>query len=147
LGELEGITSNDVASDILSKELNDVEGLGVHLHGSDEKLVAVALVVEQHLDLSHDLVSSQLVPGHVVLRLQQLLLESGSVLLSLLEQLHVQVLHLSELLNGGGANLLVGSVLLVSGILGINVLLLKISKETEDGVDGIRSLGASLEEG
>lgn len=66
------------------------------LDGSDEELVAVALVVKKTLDFSVNLVLSEFVPGNVVLGGNKFRLESNSVLLRCDEEFLVQVLDLSE---------------------------------------------------
>jgi len=127
--------------------VNDLQSFLVVLDGSDEKLVAVALVVLEHLDLSVDLILSEFVPGDVVLGGNKLLLESNSVLLGCDEKLLVQVLDLGELGNSRCSDHLVSLVLSVSCELGIKVGLLKVLEEIEHGVDGIASFGSSLQQG
>jgi hypothetical protein len=144
--ELEGISGDNVTSDVLLEESDDVEGLCVLLDGSDEELVAVALVVEEDFRLSGDLILSKFVPGDVVLGLSELLLEAGSVFLSLGPELLVKVHDLGEFSDGSGSDEFVGGVLLVRSVLGINIGLLEVTEESEDCIDGITSLGSSLEE-
>jgi hypothetical protein len=115
------------------------------LDGSNEELVAVALVVLEGLDLSVDLVLSEFVPGDVVLGGNEFLFESDSVLLGLGEEFLVKVLDLGEFANGGSANHLISLVLSVSGELGIEVRLLKVLEEIEDGINGVTCLGTSLQ--
>jgi hypothetical protein len=80
--------------------VDDFQSFLVVLDGSDEQLVAVALVVEEHFDLSVDLVLSEFVPGDVVLGGNKFLLESNSVLLGSNEKFLVQVLDFSEFGDG-----------------------------------------------
>jgi hypothetical protein len=67
LHKFEGLSVDDVSSDILFEELDDLQGLLIHLDGSHKQLVAEALVVEKGLNLSGDLILSSLVPGQVIL--------------------------------------------------------------------------------
>jgi hypothetical protein len=145
LVEFEGISGNDVSSDILLEGADDLEGLDVHLDGAHEELVAVALVVHQSFHLAVDLVNTSLVPGEVVFGLLELILESLSVLDGIVEQLSVQVHDLSELADGFLSNEFVSLIFHVSSELSINILLLQVIEEVKHGVDGITCLGARLE--
>ena len=105
------------------------------------------MVVEEDFYLTVDLVLTGFIPGDVVLAINKLLLETLSVLTGLNVELLVHLHDFSELGDGQETNLLVGFILNVSGMLGINVRLLKVLKEVENGVNGITSLGSGLEEG
>jgi len=94
--EFEGLSVDDVSSDILFQEVDDFQSLLVVLDGSDEELVAVALVVLEDFDFSVNFVLSEFVPGDVVLGGDQLLLESDSVLLRGNKEFLVQVLDFGE---------------------------------------------------
>lgn len=144
LGEFERVTVDDVASDILLEESDDFKGFLVVLDGFDEELVAVALVIGEDLDLPGDFVPASLVPGKIVLGFLEDLLEAGSVIDGLLEELLVEVLDLGELLDGLGTNPLISLVLLVGSILGVNVGLLKIAEKAKDGVDSVAGFGSGL---
>jgi hypothetical protein len=61
--------------------MDDFQGFDVVLDGSNEELVAVALVVLEGGDLSVDLVLSEFVPGDIVLGGNEFLFESNSVFL------------------------------------------------------------------
>jgi len=143
--ELEGISVDDVSSNILFQEVDDFQSLLVVLDGSDEQLVAVALVVLEDSDFSVDFILSEFVPGDVVLGGTQLLLESDSVLLGGNEEFLVQVLDFGEFGDGRSADEFVSLVLSVSCELGIKVRLFKILQQIEDGIDGITSFGTSLQ--
>ena len=82
--------------------MDDFQSLLIVLDGSNEELIAVALVVLEGLDLSVDFVLSKFVPGNVVLGGDEFLLESDSVLLWGDEELLVQVLNFGEF--GDSAN-------------------------------------------
>jgi len=110
-----------------------------------KRLVAVALVVKKTLDFSVNLVLSEFVPGNVVLGGNKFRLESNSVLLRCDEEFLVQVLDLSEFGNSGGSNQFVSLVLSVRGELCIEIGLLQILKQVKDSVNGITSLGPSLQ--
>jgi hypothetical protein len=146
LVQFEGVAVDDVARDVLLQEMDDLEGFLVVPEGPDEELVAEALVVEEGLDLPVDLVLSEFVPGDVVLGGNELLFESDSVLLGLGEQLLVEVLHFGEFGDGGGSNHFVSLVLSVSSELGIEVGLLEVLQEVEDGVNSVAGLGSGLEQ-
>jgi hypothetical protein len=145
LVEFERISGNDVSSDVLLEGADDFKSLDVHLDGSHEELVAVALVVHQGLHLAVDLVNASLVPGEVVLGLLELVLEVLAVLNGVVEELSVQVHDLSELADGGLSNELIGVILQVSGILGVDILLLQVVEQVEHSVDGITCLRAGLQ--
>lgn len=83
LGELEWATVDNVTSDILLQESDNFKCLLVSLDWSNEKLVAVALVVQKNLTLSSDFVLTGFVPGQVVLGVLQVFFELNSVLLGL----------------------------------------------------------------
>jgi hypothetical protein len=146
-GEFEGVSGDNVASDVLLEESDDIEGFSVLFDGSDEELVAVALVVKEDLRLSGDLVLSEFVPGDVVFGLLELLLEADSILTSLSPEFLVHVHDLGEFLNGSSTDLFIGGILLISGILSVNVGLLEVVEESENCINGVASLGSSLEEG
>jgi hypothetical protein len=76
--------------------MDDFQSFEVVLDGSNEQLVAVALVIRQSLNLSVDFILSKFVPSNVVLRGSKFLLESNSVLLGSSEKLLVQALDFSE---------------------------------------------------
>jgi len=147
LVQFEGVSVDDIAGDVLFKEVDDFQSFLVVLDGSDEELVAVALVVKEDFDLSVDLVLSEFVPGDVVLGGSEFLLESNSVLLGGHEEFLVEVLDFSEFGDSGGTNHFVGFVLSVSSELGVEVRLLEVLQQVEDSVDGIAGLGSSLEQG
>jgi hypothetical protein len=147
LVQFEGFSVDDIAGNVLFKEVDDFQSFLVVLDGSDEQLVAVALVVEEHFDLSVDLVLSEFVPGDVVLGGNKFLLESNSVLLGSNEKFLVQVLDFSEFGDGSSSNQFVSFVLSVSSELSIEVGLLEVLEQVEDGVDGIAGLGSCLEQG
>lgn len=105
------------------------------------------MVVEEDFGFSGDFVLSKIVPGDVVLGFFELVLEADSVFSSLVPQFLVQVHHLSEFFNGGGSDELISLILSVGSVLGISVGLLKVIQQAKDGIDGITSLGTSLEKG
>jgi hypothetical protein len=61
--------------------MNDFQSLLVVLNGSNEELVAVALVILEDLDFSVDFILSKFVPSDVVLGGDEFLFESDSVFL------------------------------------------------------------------
>ena len=61
--------------------MDDFQGFLVVLNGSNEELVAVALVILEGGDLSIDLILSEFVPGNVVLGGNKFGFESNSVFL------------------------------------------------------------------
>jgi hypothetical protein len=146
LVQFEGLAVDDVAGNVLFQEVDDFEGFLVVLDGSDEELVAVALVVLEGLDLPVDLVLSEFVPGDVVLGGNEFLFESDSVLLGGDEELLVEVLDFGEFSDGGGTDHFVSLVLSVCGELGVEVGLLEVLEEVEDGVNGVAGLGTSLQQ-
>jgi hypothetical protein len=147
LVKFERFSVDDVSSNILFQQVDDLQSFLVVLDGSNEKLVAVALVVLKNLDLSVDFILSEFVPGDVILGSNKLLLEPNSVLLRSDEKLLVQVLDLGELGDSGCSDQFVSLVLSVSCELGIEVGLLKVLEEIEDGIDGITGFGSSLQQG
>ena len=80
--------------------MNDFQSLLVVLNGSNEELVAVALVILEDLDFSVDFILSKFVPGDVVLGGHEFLFESDSVFLWGDKKLLVQVLNFSEFGDG-----------------------------------------------
>jgi hypothetical protein len=126
LVQFEGVSVNDVPGDVLFEEVDDFQGFLVVLDGSNEELVAVALVIEEGFDLSVDFVLSKFAPGDVVLGSNKLLLESDSVLLGCGEEFLVKVFNLCEFRDGGGSDQFVSLVLLVSSELGIKVGLFEV---------------------
>jgi hypothetical protein len=125
--EFERVSSNYVTSDILFKESDDIKGFSILLDGSNEKLIAIALIIKEDFALSGDLVLSQLVPSNIIFGFSQLLLEVSSILLSLSPKFLVKVHHFGEFSDSGSSDLFVSCVLLVRCILSVNVLLLKVT--------------------
>ena len=80
--------------------MDNFQSFLVVLDGSNEELVAVALVIEEGFDLSVDFVLSEFAPGDVVLGSNELLLESNSVLLGCGEEFLVKVFDFSEFRDG-----------------------------------------------
>jgi hypothetical protein len=72
----------------------------VVLDGSNEELVAEALVIEESFDFSVDFVLSKFVPSNVVLGSSKFLFESNSVFLRGGHEFLVEVLDFGELSNG-----------------------------------------------
>jgi hypothetical protein len=147
LVQFEGFTIDDVSSDVLLQEMDNLEGFLVVSEGSNEELVAEALVIEEGFDFSVDFVLSEFVPGDVVLGGNEFLFESDSVLLGGDEQLLVKVLDFSEFGDGGSSNHFVSFVLSVSSELGIEVGLLEVLQQVEDSVNSVASLSSGLKQG
>lgn len=98
--EFETISVNDITSDVLLKKSDDIKTFGVLLDWSNEKLVAVALVVEEDFWFSGDFILSEFVPGNIVFGVSELILEANSVFTSLGPQFLVKVHDLSEFFDG-----------------------------------------------
>jgi len=143
--QLEGVSVDDISSDILFQEVDDFQSLLVVLDGSNKELVAVALVVLEGRDLSVDFVLSKFVPGDVVLGGDEFLLESDSVLLRCDEELLVQVLDFCEFRDGCCSDEFISFVLFVSGELGIKIGLFKVFKEIKNCVNSVTCLCSSLQ--
>ena len=79
--QFERFSIDDISSYVLFQEMDDFQSLLVVLNGSNEELVAVALVILEGRDLSVDFVLSKFVPGDVVFSGDEFLLKSNSVLL------------------------------------------------------------------
>ena len=80
--------------------MDNFQSFLVVLDGSNEELVAVALVVKEDLNLSVDFVLSEFVPSDVVLGGDKFLFESDSVLLRCDEEFLVKVLNFGEFRDG-----------------------------------------------
>jgi hypothetical protein len=106
--------------------MDNFQSFLVVLDGSNEELVAVALVVKKNLNFSIDFVLSKFVPSNVVLGGNKFLFESNSVLLRCNEEFLVKILNFGEFGDSSSSNQFVSFILSVSGELGIEVGLLKI---------------------
>ncbi len=80
--------------------MDNFQSFLVVLDGSNEELVAVALVIKEGFNLSVDFVLSKFVPSDVVLGGSKFLFESNSVFLGLNEELLVKALNFVEFGDG-----------------------------------------------
>ena len=80
--------------------MDNFQSFLVVLDGSNEELVAVALVVKKDLNLSVDFILSEFVPSDVIFGSDEFLFESDSVLLGCDEKLLVKVLNFGEFGDG-----------------------------------------------
>lgn len=140
------MSSNNVTSNILLKELDSFKGFLVHLDGAHKELVRVTLVIFKSFNLTLNFVSSKIVPSDVVLGIGKFLFKSNLIILGLNEELLVHFHDFGEFGNGCSTNLFISVILGIRSLLSINVGLFKVVQEIEDSVNSIISLGTCLEE-
>jgi hypothetical protein len=133
--------------DVFSEELNNLKGFLMFLKGLDEHEVGITSLFSKSFSLLVDVVSSVVDPSKVLSGDLDLVLDVLSVSGGFVTNLLVRVSDESEILDKLSVLSFDGGVLLVSEGLSINVSLLKVSEETEGGVDGIDGLGLHVEEG
>lgn len=134
----------EVSTDVMLQELNDFNGIRVVLEGLDEETIGKTSLILEFVGLSLDLSESSFSPLEPLVGLSDLVIDAVSVSLSSEPVVLVDVDDFGELADDFSTIFLIGSVLVISSDLDLEVLALEVSEQVIDGLHGIISPGSGL---